>query len=87
MDRVRSAKKEEFNPLEFNEKVISVVKKIHRDDRVKTIERTYNNWYNKNEKHLINMYNISGLSCDFQHFCDYVFDNSEVSKNKNTIGF
>ena len=70
--------KERFNEDMFDLNVSKEITSIHSSAKIKTDERKYEKWLSVHLEHLENMYRLTGLSCDYEDFCNYVFDNSDV---------
>lgn len=60
----------------YDRKIAKITYTNHLNYLMVNKYRKYDNWLEKNEKHLHNMYEISNLSCSFEEFCDFVFLNS-----------
>lgn len=72
----RSQNKQMFNETEFDQKVSKIIYDIHLHTRNRYNEIIYNKWCTENEDYLLELYDLSGLDCGFDIFCNYVFDNS-----------
>ena len=68
-------KKKPFNSRGFDREASKSISKNHTNEEI--LNRNFETWCENNQKHLIKMYAISGLSVDFNMFCNYVYKNSE----------
>lgn len=71
-------KKVPFDEDKFDRKVAQSISNIHATVKRKRIEKAYNKWCDDNLEHLERLYNLSGLGNEFDEFCNYVFNNSEI---------
>lgn len=70
--------KQTFDVDAFDRKVAQNIQEIHYTIRKKFENNKFMIWYNNHHEDLQVMYEMSGLSCDFETFCDYIFKNSEL---------
>lgn len=63
-----------FDVDEFDMKVATSIRKIHRDVEINV---KFHQWIKKNFYHLNNMYRLSNLNCDVSIFYRYVYDHSK----------
>ena len=78
MNKRKNNKKPAFNEDEFDRKVAQRICNIHINIKRKIIVKTYNKWYNDNVEHLKRLHDLSCLDSEFDVFCSYVFNNSEI---------
>ncbi len=71
-------KTKNFTEGEFDQKVSNSIHDINIRSKLKYINKKYNEWCDNNIIHLKYMYNLSNLDCEFNSFCIYVFNNSEI---------
>ena len=76
---MRPSTRKAFNEDDFDHKALS---KVSLDINEQNTNREYGKWVDENEEHLENLYELSGLDCEFYIFCSFVFANSR-NKNKN----
>ena len=76
-------KKISFDEDKFDRKVAQSIYNIHTKVKKKMVEKTYNKWCDDNMEHLKKLYDLSGLDFEFDEFCSYVFNNSEISRKLN----
>lgn len=69
--------KQKFDQEAFDRKVSVAIYRIHYKKTQKHRNKLFVIWCNKNAQDLRAMYELSGLRCDFNNFCNYVYRNSE----------
>ena len=72
---MKKAKK--FDEAAFDRKVCEITYMIHRKARSISHDNTFDKWLDQNINHVVKLYEISELECDFNDFCKWVFDNSQ----------
>ncbi len=67
---------ENFDEDMFDLGVARSITNIHRKSALNEKNRNFKKWANENLNYLDDMYDLSGLDCDFESFICYVFMDS-----------